>query len=138
MKNIIESKFTPADITAFDGLLEQIEALLDGKNTALTEEERSRYGSINEQNKLLVNKTLDLRQNDPDLSSPDVNWDEFEKDFETRAFLETRSDRLLRTGCRARKFCTITTIIRTRSTITPTRSINAAEATKALPKKSPN
>src|SRR5689334_19203725 len=96
MKNIIESKITPADITAFDELLSQMERLLEGKTAPLTEEERVRYGSINEQNKLLVNKVRDLRQNSADLSSPDVDWDEFEKDYQARQFLETRSDRILR------------------------------------------
>jgi hypothetical protein len=62
--------------------------------TALSEEERVKYGSINEQNKLLVNKVRAYRQNQPNMSTPDVDWDEFESDYQTRAFLESRSDRL--------------------------------------------
>jgi hypothetical protein len=73
-----------------------MEALLDGKTAPLTEEEHVHYGSVNEQNKLFVNKVRDLRQNSPDLSSSDVNWEEFEKDYQARQFLETRSDRVLR------------------------------------------
>jgi len=96
MKNIIQTKFTAADKTAFDDLADQMEALLEGKTVALTEEERVRYGSINEQNKLFVNKTHDLRQNSPNLSAPEVDWDEFGNDFGARDFLETRSDRILR------------------------------------------
>ena len=54
----------------------------------LSADERRRYGSISEQNKLLVNKVNDFAQNQPDLLSPDVDWDEFKKDYESRTHLE--------------------------------------------------
>lgn len=75
-------------------LIAELEGALEGKLTALTEEERVRYGSINEQNKLLVNKVRDYRANQPQLSSPDVDWNEFDSDFISRAFLEGCADRL--------------------------------------------
>ena len=53
-----------------------------------------RFGSINEQNKLLVNKVRDYQQTTPAMSSPDVNWVEVESDFQARAFLESRAARL--------------------------------------------
>jgi hypothetical protein len=94
MKNLIETQLTSAERTQIDSLIAQLEAALEGKLTALTEDERSRYGSINEQNKLLVNKVREYRQNNPAMSSPDVDWDEFETDYQSRVFLESRSDRL--------------------------------------------
>ena len=94
MKNLIETQFTESEREIIRHLTEQLEAAVAGKLSALTEEERSRYGSVNEQNKLLVNKTRDFRQNQPALSSPDVDWDEFDSDYEARAFLESTAQRL--------------------------------------------
>lgn len=94
MKNIIKTRLTQADRDEIDSHIAQIEAILSGKLEALTEKERSKYASINEHNKLLVNKVRDYRQHSPDISSPDVDWDEFEADYQARVFLETRSTRL--------------------------------------------
>lgn len=94
MKNLIETQLSPADRDAVDGLISDLETKLGGKLQALTEEERVRYGSINEQNKLLVNKVRDYKASSPAMSSPDVDWDEYESDFQARAFLETRAQRL--------------------------------------------
>ena len=94
MKNIIETQLTQTDRDKIDEFLTNLEAQVAGKLSALTEEERVRYGSINEQNKLLVNKVRDYQQTSPAMSSPDVDWVEFESDFQTRAFLESRAARL--------------------------------------------
>jgi hypothetical protein len=96
MKNIIETQLTAAERTQIDSLITQLEAALDGKLVALTEEERVRYGSINEQNKLLVNKVREYQQNSPTMSTTDVDWTEFETDYQARAFLESRAERLKR------------------------------------------
>lgn len=60
----------------------------------LTPDERSSYGSVNEQNKLLVNKVWDYRQSSPNLSLPDLDWTEFEMDYESRILMETIQNRL--------------------------------------------
>ena len=60
----------------------------------LTAEERQLYGSVNEQHKLFVNKDWDYRQNSPQLSTPDVDWDEFINDKDSRAFYEGIMDRI--------------------------------------------
>jgi hypothetical protein len=52
MKNIIESQLSEADRTAISGLITDLENALKGKTGTLTAEERKRYGSVNEQNKL--------------------------------------------------------------------------------------
>ncbi|MCD9189068.1 MAG: hypothetical protein LUM44_21805 [Pyrinomonadaceae bacterium] len=94
MKNIIVSKMTATDWERFDDLLDQMEALLEGKLAVLDENGRVRYGSVNEQNKLLINKVWQFRQSKPAMSSPDVDWQAFEEDYNERERLETRGDRL--------------------------------------------
>jgi hypothetical protein len=94
MKNIIESQFTAADRTAINDLITNLETALAGKTGVLTDVERSRYGSVNEQNKLIVNKAREYQQNQPALSAPDVNWTEFEADYQARTFLENCINRL--------------------------------------------
>lgn len=62
----------------------------------LSPDERRRYGSIGEQNKLMVNKTHDYALKQPALRSPDVDWDEFIKDHAYRQRLEAYIARLQR------------------------------------------
>ena len=50
----------------------------------LTPEERQRYGSINEQNKLLVSKVMDYYKTEPSLSTPDIDWAAFEQSWASR------------------------------------------------------
>lgn len=96
MKNTYVSKFPVADRDRLDDLLEQIETLIIDKLTAMTEAERVAYGSINEQNKLLVNKVWEMHENNPSMSSPDVDWVQFKEDYDARQFLDTRGDRFAR------------------------------------------
>lgn len=88
MKNIIESQFTAADVTEIDTDISALKTKFKGKTGILSAEERTRYGSVNEQNKLVVNKARDYRQSDPDLSAPNVDWDEFERDYQARVAIE--------------------------------------------------
>lgn len=61
LKDLLQNKLTAADITAINNALATIETALSGKTVNLTPEERKQFGSINEQNKLLVNKINDYR-----------------------------------------------------------------------------
>ena len=88
MKNIIKSKLTEEKKARILALLTELENELADCVVVLTEEERTRFGSIKEQNKLLVNKTREYRLNHPALSSPDIDWDEFESDYQSRIFYE--------------------------------------------------
>ncbi|TXI81034.1 MAG: hypothetical protein E6Q39_01845 [Crocinitomicaceae bacterium] len=94
LNDLIQSHFTPAEVTQVDDLIKQIRDIITPKSRNLTAEENQRYGSINEKNKLLVNKILDYRQAQPDLSSPDVDWTEFEADHFDRQFLQSRTEAL--------------------------------------------
>ncbi|MFN7117820.1 MAG: hypothetical protein ACK4TA_13550 [Saprospiraceae bacterium] len=94
LNDLIQLHFTPAEIAAVDAALTQIENILAPKCRNLTPEERVQYGSINEQHKLLVNKVRDYRLTQPNMSAPDVNWTEYEADYQDRFFLDTRSMRI--------------------------------------------
>lgn len=63
MKNIIESQLSEADRTKITGFINDLEAALAGKTATLSADERTRYGSVNRQNKLVVNQARDYRKN---------------------------------------------------------------------------
>jgi patatin-like phospholipase/acyl hydrolase len=94
LNDLIQLHYTAAEIAAIDPAFTTIENTIFAKSKNLTPEERNEYGSINEQNKLHVNKVRDYRNTQPALSSPDVNWVEYEADWQDRNFLETRMQRL--------------------------------------------
>ena len=78
------------DQQKIDDGLALIEAVLLQLSTNLSDEERQRFGSINEQNKLFANKIMDYALVSPNLRSPDVDWVAFEADYNTRKFADTR------------------------------------------------
>lgn len=92
--NLNEKHFTEAEKTAVLSALETLENLLGPKLSSLTPEERLTYGSVAEQNKLVINKVRDFRTSQQALSSPDVDWEEFEADFQSRSFLQSLLMRL--------------------------------------------
>ncbi|MXS71302.1 hypothetical protein GSF70_08730 [Flavobacteriaceae bacterium W22] len=65
-----------------------LENALSAININLTADDRRRYGSINEQNKLFVNKVYDYGKNQPSLAAPEVDWQEFNSDYSSRQVLE--------------------------------------------------
>ncbi len=81
--------------------LAELEQHLATLNINLTPEDRNKYGRVNEQNKLLINKVQNYAQSQPALRSFDVDWDEFERDFESREFLEKLITRLNSLATRA-------------------------------------
>ncbi len=88
MRNIIQDQLTPEERQHAKQLVSQLETIFIDKLSALTEKERQDYKAINEKNKLFVNKVWDYRQNSVGLSSPDVDWKEFESDYNARSFAE--------------------------------------------------
>ena len=95
LSNLNNAHLTAAQVTAAQDALTQLENALAVLTVTLTAEERSTYGSVNEQNKLLVNKVWDYRRNSPNLSVPDLDWDEFEKDYNSRQVMENLQYRRL-------------------------------------------
>lgn len=94
VNDLINLHFTAAEISAITTALNTIQTTLLAKSRNLTPAERQQYGSISEQNKLLVQKVRDYRTNQPTMSTPDVDWTEFEADYQDRNFLETFIARL--------------------------------------------
>jgi hypothetical protein len=87
LDNLNSNHYTAAEKTlVLDGLA-AMQTILNSKLRNLSTEERKKFGSINEQNKLIVNKVKDFRNSQPNLSSPDVDWEEFQNDFESRVFI---------------------------------------------------
>ncbi len=93
--NLGTKHIDPTDIAAFDAALDILIDIAKKITMNLTEEERTKYGSIQERNKLFANAVQDMRHTQPDLSSPDVDWKEFEKDYTDRKFADTRADRIM-------------------------------------------
>ena len=93
-ENLNNVHYTAAEKTAVSTALTALETALTAKLRNLSPDERKRYGSINEQNKLIVNKALDYRTNQPTLSSPDVDWTEFQNDYDSRVFIQATITRL--------------------------------------------
>ena len=88
LKDLIQNQLTVADTDAIAKALTDIENAIKAKTVNLTPDERQKYGSINEQNKLFVNKVNDLHSSQPQFDSSKVNWPEFESDFAIRSNLE--------------------------------------------------
>ena len=92
--NLNNTHLTAAQLTDAQDALTQLETALQVINVNLSAEDRQKYGSINEQNKLFVNKVYDFNESQPTLSSPDVDWEEFNRDFTSRTNLEAIIARL--------------------------------------------
>lgn len=66
------------------------QVILDGltrKTRNLSPEERQRYGSISEQNKLVVLKVLEYHDGQEHMDCPDIDYKELKDDFADRDFL---------------------------------------------------
>jgi hypothetical protein len=94
LTNLNSAHLTQAQVTDAQDALTQLETALAAVNVNLTPEERQQYGSINEQNKLMVNKVNDYHRDSPNLSVSDVDWTEFDKDFASRGIFENLITRL--------------------------------------------
>ena len=75
-------------------LVDQLEALLQPYLRNLSAEENARIGFISESNKLFVNKVRGYHTSQPTLDSPDVDWTEWEEDYDSRQFYELAAQRL--------------------------------------------
>jgi len=94
LTNLRSVHLTPAELTTIEQSMTDLETSLQNVDAPLTPEDRKKYGSINEQNKLLVNKVKDFRTNRAELSATDVDWDEFGLDYGSRGTYENLIARL--------------------------------------------
>lgn len=94
LNNQNSAHLTDQQITTINQALTDLENALKFLQVNLTPEDRNRYGRVNEQNKLFINKVNDFATSQPELKSPDVDWEEFAKDFKSRNALEAIYNRL--------------------------------------------
>jgi hypothetical protein len=92
--NFDSRHFDDTEKTAVNTALASIELAVSEKLANLSAAERQQYGSVNEQNKLIINKVKGFHDTQPTLSSTDVDWVEFNNDFDTREFLQSTVLRL--------------------------------------------
>ena len=94
LTNLNNTHLSAEEVTAAKEALTALETALAAVNVNLTSEDRQRYGSVNEQNKLFVNKIFDYYQSQPQLGTTQVAWAEFENDYNSRQNLEAMIARL--------------------------------------------
>ena len=87
ISNLNNDHFTQKEIDIINQAWGTIMNVLAAKTRNLSPEERMKYGSISEQNKLVVMKTLEYAGNQHHLNSPDVDYKELQADFDDRMFL---------------------------------------------------
>ena len=86
--NLAKNHFTEDQKQQLLDAFHTITTILHQNNYNLTPKERSKFGKVGNQMKLFINKIRDLRNNVPELSTQDVDWEEFEADYQTRKFAE--------------------------------------------------
>lgn len=84
--NLAKTHFTEDQKNEINGALNHIFDVVQNHAVNLTAKERSQYGKVGEQGKLLLNKVKDFLDSNTGLESPDVDWEEFKKDYDDRAF----------------------------------------------------
>lgn len=94
LKNLNALHYSSEEKVVVLNSIATMEEVLVPKFMNLTPEERTKYGSVHEKNKLLINKVNTYNTNQPELSSPDIDWNEFQKDIASREFLESNITRL--------------------------------------------
>jgi hypothetical protein len=94
IENLGKKHMTPEQSKAFDEALDKLTAIITPVTQNLSTDERIKFGSVNELNKLFVNSVRDHRSTQPALSSGDVDWEEFELDYADRVFADTRMNKL--------------------------------------------
>ena len=92
--NLDNRHFSVTEKDAANKAITDLEIAMTDKLANLSAEERQKYGSVNEQNKLVINKVKEYNDTQPALSSPDIDWAEFNKDHDTRLFIQTSILRL--------------------------------------------
>ena len=84
--NLDNRHFSATEKTAINTVLANLELAFADKLANLSAAERQQFGSVNEQNKLIINKVKSFRDAQPTLSSPD--------DHDSREYLQSAIQRL--------------------------------------------
>lgn len=87
ISNLNNVHFTQPEEDAINKAWTDILAVLNTKSVNLNPEERQKFGSVAEKNKLVVLKTLEYHTNQPHLDCSDVNYTEVQADWADRSFM---------------------------------------------------
>ncbi len=87
ISNLNNDHFSQAEMDSINKAWTDILAVLNGKSRNLTPEERQKFGSVSEENKLVVQKTLEYHSNQPHLDCPDVDYAETILDWADRSYI---------------------------------------------------
>ena len=79
--------FTPAEMGIINTNWAAIMQVLEAKKKNLSAGDRQKFGSVAEKNKLVVLKTLEYDEHQPQLNSPDVDYAELKADWADRSFI---------------------------------------------------
>ncbi|MFA6059509.1 MAG: hypothetical protein WC756_14980 [Taibaiella sp.] len=93
--NLNNDHFTEQEKVQIEKAWVSIMQVLTRKTRNLSPKERKKYGSVSEENKLIVQKVLDYNTNQPHLNSPDVDYAELAADWTDRMFLAGFVSRML-------------------------------------------
>lgn len=88
--NLISVQFTATEVKQLDAALNSINKVMENKTFTINADERKRYGSINDNNKKLVDKVKLYMDNMPDSLPPMLDQAEFLRDYEAREILNVR------------------------------------------------
>ena len=85
ISNLNNVHLSDTQIQAIKQAVTELDNAMQLLQVNLTPEDRNRYGRVNEQNKLFINKVNDMAITQPNLRSIDVDWEEFAKDYKSIA-----------------------------------------------------
>lgn len=84
IENLGKIHFSKQQIQDINQALTALTDSLAGMSVNLTAAEHQKYGRVKEKNKLLIDKVKNYHDNQPRLQSPEVDWKEFDLDYENR------------------------------------------------------
>lgn len=93
-KKIVKKHFTIEHIQTVNTALRDITTIGFEMSENLTASERRKYGKVGEKNKLIVNLVKEYHETQPDLQSPDVDWEEFALDYKDRQIVDQMLSRI--------------------------------------------
>ncbi|WP_127344002.1 hypothetical protein [Ancylomarina longa] len=86
--DLIQLVFTPEEKETLEQSLSSLESMASKNTPDLSSEDRQNLGSINDINKLFVNKCQVMMEQNPQLIPAFVDVDEFTRDFDARKQVE--------------------------------------------------
>lgn len=80
-------RFDANDKAQIDGVLQQFNSLIERRTEAMTPNDRRRYGSVKEKNKLFIKKVKELMSVYPHLMTPGLDWANFDAEYDEREYV---------------------------------------------------